>query len=188
MMMDAFESIQIRRSIRSYLPKEIPDDVLLRILEAGRLAPSASNRMPWKFVVVKDPNKRKLIAESGTYGRFIVESPVVIVGCGDKKTSPKWFAVDTAIALENMVIAATGEGIGSCWIGSFDEKTVKDLLKIPDEFTVVALLSMGYPKEPRDLRSAAKKLIRPKKKLEEVSCSEEFGKPPALSRDGGIGS
>jgi len=175
--MDVFDAIQTRRSIRSYLPDPIPEEVLKKILEAGRLAPSANNRMPWNFIVVKDPGKRKAMAESGTYGRFLTESPVVIVGCGDRKAASKWYAVDTTIALENMVIAATAEGVGTCWIGSFDEQKVKNLLKVPDDFSVIALVAMGYPKEGLDLRELALKLVRPRKGIEKVTSSEEFGRP-----------
>lgn len=175
--MDVFEAIQTRRSIRSFLPDAIPIETLKRILEAGRLAPSANNRMPWNFIVVTDAEKRKAIAESGVYGKFLVESPVVIVGCGDRKTASKWYAVDTTIALENMVIAATAEGVGSCWIGSFNEGTVRNLLKVPEDYSIVALLAMGYPKEDLDLRKLALKLIRPRKGLEKVTSSEEFGRP-----------
>jgi nitroreductase len=178
--LDAFEAIEKRRSVRSYLPDPIPDSILRKILEAGRLAPSAVNRMPWRFIVVKDPQKRKAIGDSGIFGKFLAGSPVVIAGCGDQIASPEWYVVDTSIALQNMVIAATGEGIGTCWIGSFDEEKVKDLLKIPNNFSVVALIAMGYPKEKFDLARLATKLIK-KKKLEEIANSEEFGKPLSLS-------
>jgi nitroreductase len=174
--MDVFEAIQMRRSVRSYLPEQVPLNVLNRILEAGRLAPSANNRMPWNFIVVTDPQKRKAIADSGTYGKFLTECPVVIVGCGDRESAQKWHVVDTTIALENMVIAATAEGLGTCWIGSFDEKKVKDLLKVPDSYAVVALIALGYPKEKMDLIRLSMRL-RPKKKLEQITSSEEFGRP-----------
>jgi nitroreductase len=184
MLMDVFEAIERRRSVRSYLPDPIPDGILRKVLEAGRLAPSASNRMPWRFIVVKDPKNRREIGDSGTYGRFISESPVVIVGCGDKSSS--WHIVDTSIALQNMVLAATGEGIGTCWIGSFDEGKVKELLKIPDNFSVIALIAMGFPKEKLDLQRLMLKTVR-KKKIEEIANSEEFDKPLSLAKADGSG-
>lgn len=113
---------------------------------------------------------------------------MVIVGCGDKESAPKWYTVDTTITLENMVIAATGEGIGTCWIGSFDERKVKDLLKIPDGYSVVALLALGYPKEKLDLTRLDTHLVRHKKKLEEITSSEEFGRPLTIERLEGKGS
>ena len=144
--MDVFEAIQKRRSVRAYKSTPIPEEKLMKILEAGRLAPSASNIQPWHFIVVKDPEKRKKLAKS-KWARFLAEAPVVIVGCGNQKASPKWFMVDVAIAMQNMVLAATGEGLGTCWVGSFNEKEVKELLKIPENYRVIALLAVGYPRE-----------------------------------------
>jgi len=173
--MEVFEAIQTRRSIRSYLPDEVPEEKLARILEAARLAPSASNRQPWHFVVVRDAEKRKRLSEGGVFARFLHESPVVIVGCGNKWASPKWYVVDTTIAMQNMVIAATGEGLGTCWIGSFTEKQVKDMLEIPSGFTVVALLAIGYPREEKGLLSKTVRLIKARKKLGEIVSVEKFG-------------
>lgn len=144
--MEVFEAIQARRSVRSFDPRPVPDDVLTKVLETGRIAPSASNYQPWRFIVVRDAAKRQVLSE-GKYAKFLTESPVVIVGCGDKKTSPKWYVVDTTIALQQMVIAATAEGLGTCWIGSFDEDSVREALGVPDRFAVVAMLAVGYPKQ-----------------------------------------
>ena len=175
--MDTFDAIQRRQSVRSYLPTPVPEGLLSRVLEAARLAPSASNRQPWHFIIVKDIGKREAIAKSGLYGKFMVGSPVVIVGCGDKEVSPKWYAIDTAIALENIVIAAAGEGLGTCWIGSFEEATVKELLKIPERYGVVAMLTLGYPREGLDLNWKTLRLSRNRKKLEDITSLEEFGTP-----------
>jgi len=172
--MDLYDVIRTRRSVRSFLSSPIPREVITRILEAARLAPSASNKMPWKFVVVTDAEKRKAIAVSGVYGKFLAQSPAVIVGCGDVAKAAKWFMVDTAIALEHVALAATAEGLGSCWIGSFDETTVKSLLKVPDNYRVVCLMALGYPKEKIDLASAATHLRRTKG-IEDIASSEEFG-------------
>ncbi len=107
---------------------------------------------------------------------FLAEAPVVIVGCGDMKASPKWHVVDTAIAMQNMVLAATAEGLGTCWVGSFNEEQVKRLLKIPERFKVVALLAVGYPREKFDFAGKFLHLIRRRKKLSEIVSFEEFGK------------
>lgn len=133
-----------RRSIRHYKNEPIPDDVLRNILKAGRLAPSANNAQPWHFIVVTDPKIKKELA-SGAWNRFIKDSAVTIVGCG--YIDARWHTVDVAIALENMVIAAEAQGVGSCWIGDFKEREVKELLGIPDNLKVVALVSFGYPAE-----------------------------------------
>jgi len=174
--MDVFAAVQKRRSVRAYLPDPVPKDTLERILKAGRLAPSAMNLQPWHFIVVTDPEKRKELS-AGRFAKFLTQSPVVIVGCGNMRASPKWCVVDTTIALENMVLVATGEGIGTCWIGSFNEKQVKALLKIPKKFTVVAMLAVGYPRETRDLMRKAITFVKPRKKIEGIASTEEFGTP-----------
>jgi len=140
--MDLLQVIFRRRSIRRYRGKPIPDDVLRNILEAGRLAPSADNAQPWHFVVVTE-QKTKAKLSTGRWNRFIKNSPVTIVGCG--YADNEWSTVDVTIALENMVIAAEAQGVGSCWIGDFREDEVKELLGIPDNLKVVALVSFGYP-------------------------------------------
>jgi nitroreductase len=150
----------------------VPEEVLSRILEAGRMAPSASNVQPWHFVVVKEPSIRKVLSE-GRYAHFLTESPVVIVGCGDTEKSPRWYAVDVTIALDHIVLAATNEGLGTCWIGSFSEESVRRELNIPGRFKVVAMIAIGYPREKPDLVA---KLARTKnrKNLEEISSHDKF--------------
>lgn len=175
--MDVSKAIRSRHSVRAYLPDTIPKKKLEKILEAGRVAPSASNLQPWHFVVVTDPQKRNKLAEGGTYAKFLSGAPVAIVGCGDAEKSPKWHVVDTSIAMQNMVLAATAEGLGTCWIGSFNEEEVKKLLSIPENFRVVALLSVGYPREKLDLAARNSQLIQARKKLEEIASLEEFGSP-----------
>jgi len=175
--MDVFEAIIKRHSVRAYLPDSIPRDKLEKILEAGHLAPSASHIQPWHFIVVIDPQKRRELSKGGLFAKFLSKSPVVIVGCGDKKASTKWHAVDTAIALQNMVLAATAEGLGTCWIGDFDEVQVKKLLRIPENFSVIALLAVGYPREKWDITAKALLFFRKDKKIRKIVSLEEFGHP-----------
>ncbi|MGQ9588219.1 MAG: nitroreductase family protein [Thermoplasmata archaeon] len=167
------EAIQKRVSVRSYDSRPIPDEVLNRVLESARIAPSAMNYQPWHFIVVKDAEKRKILSE-GRYAKFLTQSPVVIVGCSNQKKSPKWAVVDVTIALQNMVLAATGEGLGTCWIGSFDEDRVKDALKVPEDYAVVAMLSMGYPKDKETFARPPR--AKSRKALEDIVSYEEFGK------------
>ena len=174
--MDVFEAIQKRRSVRSYEPMSVPIEKLKKVLEAARLAPSAGNVQPWRFIVVLDSYKRRKIAKGCRYGGFLEESPVVIVGCGDQKASPRWYAGDACIAMENLVLAATGEGLGTCWIGVFNEKEIREMLKIPNHLKVVALLALGYPREKLDISAKMAHLIRPRKKLEKIAYLEEYGK------------
>lgn len=142
--MSLLDVIFSRRSVRRYKSAPVPDEVLHNILEAGRLAPSADNAQPWHFIVVTD-SKIKHELSKGPWRRFIKDSAFTIVGCGYKRD--KWSTVDVAIALENMVLAAEAQGVGSCWIGAFEEEDVKELLDIPDDLKVVALVSFGYPAE-----------------------------------------
>jgi nitroreductase len=99
------------------------------------------NSQPWHFVVVTDPKKREVLSE-GRYAKFLVESPVVIVGCADAKKSPMWSVVDVTIAMQQMVLAAMAEGLGTCWIGSFSEDRVRTLREVPGEHKVVAVLAV----------------------------------------------
>ena len=155
-----------RRSIRTYEKKEIPEKVLHKIFEAGRQAPSAGNRQPWHFIVVSE-NEIKQELSKGLFNRFIKDSPIVIVGCAYVGGLIRRFAiVDTTIALQNMVIAAWAMGVGSCWIGDFKKGKVKQLLNIPDNWKVVALVTFGYPAEqPRKRR---------KKTIDEIVSFNKF--------------
>ena len=148
MGMSLFDVILSRTSIRRYEDKEIPKDVLDKIVEAGRQSPSAVNKQPYRFVIVTDSEIKQELSK-GLLSSFLKNAPVIIVGCANPKAllTGKWATVDTAIALENMVLAAWSLGIGSCWIGSFKEQKIKELLKIPQDWKVVALITFGYPAE-----------------------------------------
>ena len=155
-----------RRSVRRYQKKEIPRDAMDKILEAGRQAPSAMNRQPWHFIVVTSNESKKELSK-WLFTKHIKDSPVTIVGCA--KTGfldRKWSIIGTSIALQNMVIAAWALGIGSCWIGGFKEDKVKQLLKIPDKWKIVALVTLGYPdKTPH---------VKRKKPIEKVVSIDRF--------------
>jgi nitroreductase len=177
--LEVLEAIRRRHSVRRYLDKDVPQDALLRILEAARLAPSAANIQPWYFVIVRDRERKRRIAESGMFARFVTDAPLVVVGCGDRKASPRWYAIDVSIAMEHMVLEATELGLGTCWIGSFDETAVKEVLKIPDRFAVVALLALGYPREGIDLVGTLVHIARRRKRLWEIAGLDEYGRPLA---------
>ncbi len=171
---DAFEAIHKRKSIRDYSPAPIPSTTLEKLLEAGRLSPSANNIQPWHFIVVTDPEKRRALSK-GIFAKFLRSTPTVIVLCGDQQASPNWYVVDVALAGENMVIAATAEGLGTCWVGSFEEKEVKTLLEVPENFRVVALLAVGYAKEREGVASKILRVVRRRKALSEICSWERFG-------------
>jgi nitroreductase len=155
--MSVVDVILSRKSIREYYDKDIPTDVLNKIMEAGRQSPSAANRQPYRFIVVSDSEIKKKLP--GLVSGFLKNAPIVIVGCANPKVmlTGKWAVVDTTIALENMVIAAWSLGVGSCWIGAFDEQKVKNVLQIPEKWKVVALLSLGYPAENPESRKKKEK-------------------------------
>ena len=173
--MDVFEAIQKRKSVRSYELKPVSKETLEKLLEAARIAPSAANIQPWHFIVVTDAEKRKELSK-GIFAKWLSGAPAVIVACGDTEASPDWYAVDTSLALENVVLAATGEGLGTCYVGSFNEAQVKKLLRIPGKYCVIALLAVGYAKEKEGLTSKFFRLAsRKRKALEEIASLEEYG-------------
>ena len=173
--MEFYDAVKARKSVRAYDSKPVPDDALARILEAARLSPSAKNLQPWHFVVVRDPEKRKVLAE-GMWAKFLKEAPIVIAGCGNRKKSPHWSTVDTAIALQTLVLAATAEGLGTCWVGSFQEEKVRAVLKVPEEYDVVCLVAMGYERGKKDLARTMVRGAR-RKPMVEIVSSDSFGSP-----------
>lgn len=177
--MDVVESFRKRRSVRSYAETPVPDEVLVDIMEAARLAPSAGSVQPWHFVIVRDEEKRRRIAGGCRYGEFLSESPVVVVACGDKKASPRWYAVNTSIALEHIVLAATSLGLGTCWIGMFDEEELRNMVNLPDKFEIIALMALGYEREKMDLKAKILHAVRPRKKLEDILSQETYGSRPS---------
>ncbi|MEM3546282.1 MAG: nitroreductase family protein [Candidatus Bathyarchaeia archaeon] len=151
---DFYEVVRTRRSIRSYKPDPIPDDVLMRILEAARIAPSGSNRQPWKFILVKNEELKKKLAVACHDQTFIAEAPIIIVACGynihwnrGEYMGDLSMLVDVSIAFTHLILAARAEGLGTCWIGSFSNDKVKKLLGIPEDVNVVAITPLGYPKD-----------------------------------------
>ena len=146
--MSCIDLILQRRSIRKYSSEPVSEEVKAKILEAGRQAPSAVNFQPWHFVVVDDPAIKEKLASTGRFRPFIKDCAFVVVGVY-KSLNPiakKWGRVDTVIALQNMVLAAQVQGVGSCWIGDLSGD-VKGLLGIPGGAEIVALVSFGIPDE-----------------------------------------
>ena len=166
--MELKEIITKRRSVRAYENKLVPEESLKNILEAARLAPSAHNNQPWKFVVVKEGERRQELAQAADR-EFVAEAPVVIaalatdperiMGCGVPS-----YAVDLSIAVTHMILAAVDEGLGTCWLGAFSQQRVKEILRIPDKYRVVALLSLGFPMGEMEVKA--------RKSLEEIVSYE----------------
>jgi len=149
--MEVMEAIKSRRSIRSYLDKPIEERKLAAVLEAGRLAPSASNRQEWRYVVVRDKSIRQSLSRAACGQSFVAEAPVVIVCCAETDEhrmacGQLCYPIDVAISVDHMTLKAVEEGLGTCWIGAFQEEEVKRILNIPKRIRVVALLPLGYPR------------------------------------------
>jgi nitroreductase len=193
--MDVMDAIKRRRSIRKYKPDEIPKDVLDKLLSAMRLAPSAKNRQPWRFIVVRDEATKAKLADACNGQKWIAEAPVVIVACGSEKdaavryyrdaraiTAVGWdieeemkngsmdyesfVPIDLAIALDHLTLAAAEEGLGTCWIGALDEVQVKKLLSVPDDMRAPLATPIGYPVSWPDPKS--------RKPLEEIVCYDTY--------------
>jgi nitroreductase len=150
--MNVLEAIRMRRSVRSYANRPLPEQVMQRMREALRSAPSACNIQPWHFVFVTDENLRRQLGGAANGQYWIAEAPVIVVGCGlPKQAYPRMGGsgssvdIDVAIALDHLMLAAAGEGLGTCWIGAFVEAEVKRLVGVPRTAKVVAMTPLGYP-------------------------------------------
>lgn len=174
--MEVFEAIRTRRSIRVYENKPVEEEKLRKVLEAARLAPSAGNRQPWRFIVVTDPEVRVKLKAAREKMRPPPRRPfrspldsasVLIVGCAlPSESFPEtdFWKIDVAIALQNLVLAAWEQGLGTCWIGVFhEEEEIKKVLGLPKEARVVAMIALGYPaekKEPVTDRKPLEEIVR----------------------------
>jgi nitroreductase len=152
------EEIVARRSIREYRPLPVADEKMERILEAGRLAPTARNQQAWRILIVNDPLlKERLVDEASPHQPFLKQAPIILAACA---LNPDYvmrcghpaFLIDLAIVLEHISLQAVREGLGTCWIGSFDEGKAKSVLQVPAQVRIVELMSLGYPARLPDAR------------------------------------
>ncbi len=164
-MLDFYEVLRTRRSVKSYKKDPIPEEILNRVLEAARVAPSGSNRQPWKFILVKDNAlKQKMICLCNNQ-EFVAEAPLIVVACGRKLPVNRGgymgemsMLLDVSIAFTHLILAARAEGLGTWWFGAFKNDEIKNLLKVPNEYEVVAATPLGYPSkdvctEPRNRKN-----------------------------------
>jgi len=150
--MALLKQIKQRYSVRSYQNRNVEKEKLETVLEAGRMAPSARNIQQWRFVVVQDAELRKKLVPAANNQSFVAEAPVIIACCGIDtdyvmRCGQLAYPIDVAIAIDHMTLQAVEEGLGTCWIGSFQEDQVKSILGIPGEARVVELLTLGYPND-----------------------------------------
>ena len=153
--MDTSECIRTRRTTRTFLPKDIPADVIRKILEAGRLTPSARNLQPWHFLVIQDRDMLKQLAPLCTTGRFIEHAACAVAIITDPSNT--WHEMDGARAVQNMELAGWNEGVGTCWIGGMDRERIKPLLAIPRHLHLLTILPFGYPAETSAVPRKTKK-------------------------------
>jgi len=162
--MEFIDVIKTRSSVRTYLNREVENDKINYVLECARLAPSWVNKQCWRFIVVKNKETIKKLSKTTIINRWLKNVPCIIVACGDPKKSGinhgiEYFTVDVAIAMEHLILAATDLGLGTCWIGGFNEKKVKETLRIPNRIRVVALTPLGYASSKRRLLVRITKII-----------------------------
>lgn len=140
-----------RRSIRAYKADKVEEETLLRILEAGRLAPTSRNSQQWKIVVVSDETIRhELVDKASPHQQWLKTAPILLAACAleqdyTMRCGHKAFLLDLAIVLDHIALQATHEGLGTCWIGSFYQEPAKKALHIPNSIEIAELMSLGYP-------------------------------------------
>lgn len=169
--MELMEVIRKRESVRSYEDKPVPEDKLIKVLEAARLAPSASNRQRWKFIVVRDAERRRQLSRATGGQPHVAQAPVVIAAVS---TMPEYimrcevpaYPVDLAIAVDHMTLTAVDEGLGTCWVGAFSQDKAREVLGVPDDCKIVTLLPLGFPQQDRREKT--------RKSLDKIVCYETF--------------
>lgn len=163
--MDVKEAIQSRRSVRKYVRKPIAQAMLDELLEAARLAPSGANRQPWQMVVVTDDERLRELVPICKNQDFVGECAAFFVGIDDPQQ--KWSRVDVTIAMDHISLAAQEMGLGTCWIGAFDQAKLADFLGLPKERVVTVCMTVGYPEESPAARS--------RKPKEELFFKDRYG-------------
>ena len=149
--MSILPQIKNRYSVRSYLDKPIEKEKLDTVLEAARLAPSAKNGQQWRFIVVQDKGMIEKLCIAANKQAFVATASVVIIGCANNidyvmRCGQTVYPIDLAISMEHIALQAVEEGLGTCWVGSFYEDQVKELLGIPEDgVRVVQMMTLGYP-------------------------------------------
>lgn len=171
--MDLMEAIRTRRSVRRYKPTPVPESTLKEVLNAARLAPSADNAQPWRIIVVMDEQTKTKLASACNGQKFIAQAPIVLIACGiPDEAFPtvggymSSHVIDVSIALDHLTLVAHALGLGTCWIASFKEDKVRELVGVPEDVRVVALTPLGYPDETPERTT--------RKNLEELVVYERY--------------
>lgn len=169
--MDVMDAIRQRYSVRKYTGEDVDEEVLEQIMEAARLAPSASNAQEWRFVLVTNPNKRRALREAAQGQTFVEQAPVVIAACAEtderKMACGQYaYSIDVAIALEHIALEAVEQGLGTCWVGAFSEEMVREVIEAPPSIRVVQLMTLGHPADQAGRKN--------RKDLSEIARREEW--------------
>ena len=160
--MDVLEAIKGRRSIRAFKSQAVSTEIVEKLIDAARWAPSAGNIQPWEFIIVRNPEIKRNLAKAALNQSFIEEAPVVIVVCADEIRSSQGYGVrgktlyciqDTAAATQNIHLVAYSLGLGTCWVGAFNEEEARKILEIPQGVRPVAIIPVGYPAEKPPARN-----------------------------------
>lgn len=152
--MDIFEVLFTRRSIRKFTPELVSDDDITLLLRAAMAAPSASNRQPWHFVVIRDKELRASVAERHPYAKMAADAPLLIVVCGDlaEEKTPGFWVQDCSAAMQNILLAARAKNLGTVWCGlhPVEERAqlIRELCNLPDSVIPLGLAVIGHPDQP----------------------------------------
>lgn len=169
--MEFYETVRKRRSYRKYKPNMPDEEQINRILNAARLAPTWANKQGMHYIVVKEPEKVKKVWKATGQRTKFQEAPMFIVGVISEKDSGengiKYFSVDFGICFEHIMLAATAEGLATCWIGWFNEKKLRKILSVPEEYSILGLTPLGFPVKEKGE-------VSDRKSLEEIVHYETF--------------
>ncbi len=161
--------IELRRSVRKYLDKPIADEIILKLMESARMAPSANNSQPWHFIIIRDRDKREQIVRVANNQEWMLTAPIILACVADIRVrlgteemnideeSPQYAVKeiirDTSIAIEHLVLEATNQGLGTCWVAWFKQNEIRPVLSIPNDKYLVSLITVGYPDEEPKAKS-----------------------------------
>jgi len=164
--MSIIKVIRERRSVREFLEKDVPDELIMKVLDAARWAPSSKNTQPWEFIIIRNQETKKKLAKLAKFGWFTADAPVVIAIVTDPRKSYAHI-IDGSCAVQNLMLAAWELGLGTCWIGTMDRDKAKELLNIPKELYLLTVIPLGYPKRIPNPPS--------RKPLKELTYHEKYG-------------
>jgi nitroreductase len=179
--MDLFETLRAYHPVGRFLPKPIEDEKLRAVLSAARLAPSQNNMQPWRFIVVQDDERKRLLSQACPKGKVLVDAPLVVVALAVEEDIPftiggyiSVYPLDVAVAVRQMQLAATAQGLGTAWIADFHEDKVRAVLGIPEGIHPLAIVPLGYPAEPSNGNNGRAATPEGRKSINEIVAYNEY--------------